>query len=230
MHVGLPAVELEDPRGDAIEDVAIVGDEDQAAAVTGQAILQPGDGVDVEVVGGLVEDQQDRVVVGTPAGADLDEGPRQGHPLGLAARESIGPDLGEVADAEPAQDGIDLPLPLGVAAGRDGLADRAHGQVVGLVQHHDAGAAAGPQRAAVGLGAPGEHPQQGGLAGAVDAHEAEAVAGRHRQREVGEQVPTGTGGGQVGGVEQDHGEATLGPAAACPARGTRGGRFSVRSR
>ena len=51
---------------------------DQPAPVGGQPLLQPGDGVDVEVVGRLVEQQQ----VGLAG-----EEPGQRHPFGLAARQ-----------------------------------------------------------------------------------------------------------------------------------------------
>ena len=52
------AVELEDPAGDVVEEVAIVGDRDDRALVLGEVALEPGDGLGVEVVGRLVEQQQ----------------------------------------------------------------------------------------------------------------------------------------------------------------------------
>ena len=60
VHVAAAPVELEDAGGHPVEHVAVVGDEHEAAAVRGQALLEPGDGVDVEVVRRLVEDQQRR--------------------------------------------------------------------------------------------------------------------------------------------------------------------------
>ena len=51
------AVELEDPAGDVVEEVAVVGDDQDGAAVLDQVLLQPGDGLGVEVVGRLVEEQ-----------------------------------------------------------------------------------------------------------------------------------------------------------------------------
>ncbi len=54
----LAAVELEDPAGDVVEEVAVVGDRDDRALVLGQVLLEPGDRLGVEVVGGLVEQQQ----------------------------------------------------------------------------------------------------------------------------------------------------------------------------
>ena len=52
------AVELEDPLGDVVEEVAIVGDRDDRARVLLEEPLEPGHGLGVEVVGGLVEQQQ----------------------------------------------------------------------------------------------------------------------------------------------------------------------------
>src|SRR5699024_4319236 len=67
VHVSGTAVEFEDPGGEAVENVTVVGDEDEAASVCGQAVLEPVDGVDVEVVGWFVEYEQDRIVIGTTA-------------------------------------------------------------------------------------------------------------------------------------------------------------------
>ena len=74
----LAAVELQDPAGDVVEEVAVVGDGDHGAGVVGEEVLQPGDRLGVEVVGGLVEQQQVRA---------LEEQPAERHPAALAARE-----------------------------------------------------------------------------------------------------------------------------------------------
>ena len=76
----LAAVELEDPAGHVVEEVAVVGDGDDGAGIVGEEVLQPGDGLGVEVVGGLVEQQQ--------VGA-LEEQAAEGHPAALAARELV---------------------------------------------------------------------------------------------------------------------------------------------
>ncbi len=52
------AVELEDPLGDVVEEVAIVGDGDDGAGVLLQEAFEPVDRLGVEVVGRLVEQQQ----------------------------------------------------------------------------------------------------------------------------------------------------------------------------
>ena len=48
--------DLDGAVGDAVEEGAVVGDEDDAAVVVGQVVFQPLDRLDVEVVGGLVEE------------------------------------------------------------------------------------------------------------------------------------------------------------------------------
>ena len=43
--------------GDGVEEVAVVGDGDEGAVVVVEEVLEPVDGVEIEVVGGLVEEQ-----------------------------------------------------------------------------------------------------------------------------------------------------------------------------
>ena len=74
----LAAVELEDPAGDVVEEVAIVGDRHHGALVVLEEALQPGDRLGVEVVRRLVEEQQ----VGGG-----EEQPAERDPAALAAGE-----------------------------------------------------------------------------------------------------------------------------------------------
>jgi hypothetical protein len=52
------AVEAEDDVGDAVEHVAVVGDEDERSLELEQGFFEDLEGGDVEVVGGLVEHEQ----------------------------------------------------------------------------------------------------------------------------------------------------------------------------
>ena len=61
------AVEFDDARGQARQKLAIVGDEQQRAAVFRHHVFQPLDGLDVEVVGGLVQQQHVRLHDQRPA-------------------------------------------------------------------------------------------------------------------------------------------------------------------
>jgi hypothetical protein len=54
----LAPVELEYPFGDVIEEVAIVGDEHDGAGVFLEVALEPGDAFGVEMVGGLIQEQE----------------------------------------------------------------------------------------------------------------------------------------------------------------------------
>ena len=58
---GLAAIHLDDPVGHLIEDVAVVGDQHQGAAEALQIALEPLDAVGIEMVGGLVQQQDIRV-------------------------------------------------------------------------------------------------------------------------------------------------------------------------
>ncbi len=57
----MTAVEFQDPTGDVIQKIAIVGYSDNGARVLLQIALQPGDGVGVQVVGGLIQQQHFRL-------------------------------------------------------------------------------------------------------------------------------------------------------------------------
>jgi hypothetical protein len=110
-------VELEDPTGHVVEEVAVVGDGHDRPRVVAQEALQPGHRLGVEVVGGLVEQQQ----VGP-----RQQQPAQRHPAALAARE--GGDVGvarrdaqrvhgdlDGAGQVPGAGGLDLRLEVGLA-------------------------------------------------------------------------------------------------------------------
>ena len=51
------AVDFQDPAGDVVEEVAVVGDDQDRALVLDQVLLQPANRLGVEVVGGLVQQQ-----------------------------------------------------------------------------------------------------------------------------------------------------------------------------
>ena len=64
------AIELEDPAGDVVEEVAIVRDRDDRARVVLEVLLEPGHRLGVEVVGRLVEEQQVGLLQQQPAQRD----------------------------------------------------------------------------------------------------------------------------------------------------------------
>ena len=205
------AVELEDPAGDVVEEVAVVGDRDDRARVLREVALEPRDRLGVEVVGRLVEQQQvgraqqqpaQRDAAALAAGERRDVGVRRRQP------QRVHRDV-ELRVEVPGVGGVDLRLqPRELVGGlvgvvrrqlveaveqRRGLGDAvldvaAHvlGRVeVGLLLEQADGAAGRQLRlAAVVVVAPGHDLQQGRLAGAVVAEDADLRAREERQRDV----------------------------------------------
>ena len=77
------AIELENPLGGVVEEVAIVRDGDDRALVFLEEALEPGDRLGVEVVGRLVEQQQVRRLQQQPA-------QRHAAPLAAGERRDVG--------------------------------------------------------------------------------------------------------------------------------------------
>src|ERR1019366_4534573 len=55
-----PVVDVEDVRRDGVEEALVVRDDERAALVAAQELLEPANRQDVEVVGGLVEEEDVR--------------------------------------------------------------------------------------------------------------------------------------------------------------------------
>ena len=110
------AVELEDPLGDVVEEVAVVGDRDDGAGVVLQEPLEPLDALGVEVVGRLVEQQQVGSAEQQPAQRDAAAlATRQRGDVGVVGRaaQRVHRDL-DVALEAPRVGGGDLVLELGL--------------------------------------------------------------------------------------------------------------------
>ena len=168
---------------DAIQEVAVVADEDDGAGIGAEHFLQHVQRFQIEVVGGLVQHQQ----VGglgerarQHQAAALAAGQRAERRARLLRREQ---EILHVAD--------DM---LGLSADRDGIAAAA-GQgfaerpvgietFAALVERGHGEVGAEPHRAAVGRERAGEKADQRGLAAAVGADDADAVAAHHAQGEV----------------------------------------------
>ena len=54
----MAAVEIDDPGSQSLQEAAIVGNENQSAVKSEQQVFEPQDRIDIEVVGGFVEQQQ----------------------------------------------------------------------------------------------------------------------------------------------------------------------------
>ncbi len=165
------AVQLDDAGGHRIQEAAVVGDDDGGAFPGAQHFFEPGDAVEVEVVGGLVQQQQ----IGF-----LDQRAGQRDALAGAARQAG--DLGVRRQAELFEHGAHARRALPVLMVAVDVADHVeHGgvfvQLRFLFDRGHAQARAAGDVAIVGHGAAVEQPQQRGLAGAVAADEADALAG-----------------------------------------------------
>ncbi len=53
----MAAVKLEDPAGDIVEKIAVVGNRDNSALVALEMLFQPIDGFGVEVIGRLIQEE-----------------------------------------------------------------------------------------------------------------------------------------------------------------------------
>jgi len=101
------AVHLDDARGQPAQERAVMGHEDKRAAIAREEVLQPGDGLDIEMVGRLVEQHQVGIA---------DQPARQQDPALVARREAA--EVRRRVELHPAQDGLDL---LAAAPGSLGL-------------------------------------------------------------------------------------------------------------
>ena len=206
------AVELEDPASDVVEEVAIVGYGHDCALVLGQVALEPADRLSVEMVGGLIEQQQ--VGLAQQQAGERDAALLTTGELGyfrVAGRAAQG--IHGVLDRGlevPAVGSVDLGLQLGELVGDlvgvvhrqlveplhhvADLAEAVHDvalDVLGLVEvrllFEQADGRAGGKRclARLKLGVEAGHdPQQRRLTGAVVAKHADLRARVERQRHV----------------------------------------------
>jgi hypothetical protein len=100
VHVAATPIDLDHARRDLVEHVPVMGDEEQAAAVRSEPLLQPLDRLDVEVVGRLVEDEEVGFL-GQRAG--------QRNALGLATGQHRHIGVEVVAHAQPVEHRLALP-------------------------------------------------------------------------------------------------------------------------
>ena len=177
-----------------------MADHDQGAGPGVEVVLHHGEGVDVEVVGRLIEQQDVRLADQQPqqlqaaalaTGQVADPG---GQPLAGEAEvlQQAGRGhllaRGDLGDAAFAADQVQHPLAGGQLS---------HG--LGQVADVDGPTALDP--AGVRRQVTGEQPQQGGLAGAVDADQTDPIARSDRPGQIGDQGAVGDAYGHVGQVE-----------------------------
>ncbi len=184
-----PAVELDDARGEAVEEGAIVGDDDRRGLLHEQG-LEPGDAVDIQMVGRLVEQQE--------LGLERErEGERRA--LHLPARGGGGIEvlvhletvqvLGE-ARLETPSFAIILKMSMDRRHGSQEQArvQRRRVQQLRLLLHQRHGKAVALfQFAVIERRRAGDDAEERGLAGAVAADQPDALARLHRERSTVEE-------------------------------------------
>ena len=220
-------VDVGDVGADVVEEVAVVRDGDDRAVVAGEEVFEPVDGVEIEVVGGLVEEQglgvaEERL---REEDADLLAALELGH---LALVELVGDvealekdggvgfglvavfvadDAFELAEADAVFVGHlglgvdDLALfergPEGLVAHDDGVDDAVGVEVV-LVLPEDAELFGADDGALLGVELAGEDLHEGGFAGAVGAGEAVAAAGGEGDGDIFEEELRAVAHGDIG--------------------------------
>ena len=200
----LAAVELEDPAGDIVEEVAVVGHDQDRAGIVAQMAFQPRHRLGVEMVGRLVQQQELRLVEQQLAERDAAAlaARKLGH-VGIVGRAAQRVHrLVDLAVEIPEARGLDLVLQLGHLVGglfrivhrqfvvaiedrlllgdalHDVFADRFGGiELRLLLEIADAGALGDPGLAIILLVEAGHDLEQRRLAGAVDAEHADLGVG-----------------------------------------------------
>ena len=207
----LAAVEFEDPAGDVVEEVAVVGHDQDRAGIVAQMAFQPRHRLGVEMVGRFVQQQELRLVEQQLAQRDAAAlAARKLCHVGIVGRAAQRVHrLVDLAVEIPEPCGLDLVLQLGhlvgglfrivhrqfVVAIEDGLllGDALHDVLADrlgsielrlLLEIADAGALGDPGLAVIFLVEAGHDPQQRRLAGAVDAEHADLGVGVERQMDV----------------------------------------------
>ena len=197
------AAQLEDAGAEDVEEGAVVGNDQQAARVTRQVILEPEQRLEIEVVGRLVEDKQGGLgdeQAGEMGAHDPATGERLGELVGVTLLEAeAGEDLFGVGLEGP----VDVPV---VVVLRDQLFATGGDLEDGFVAD---GGAFLREKAEVGAAFPldgtgvlgllaEDQVEQGGFARAIGADEAVAVGARDEERHVVEEFTRAVGLGNIG--------------------------------
>ena len=178
-------VEREDAGHDAVEEPAIVGHDQRTPGKRDQRVLERAERDEIEVVGGLVEDED--VAAAAQQLGELDA-------VALAARElaDLGVDHGrrephgpeERLDVDPAVLELDVVVAIGDLLD-DGVVG--HQIAAALLEVRRARVLAEDDRAGIGRELAEDGADQRGLAGAVAADDPDPVALLHQQRQAREQ-------------------------------------------
>ena len=177
VHVRTPAIDLDHPRRDLIEQEAVVTHENHGTSERKDLLFEPLNCAKVQVVGGFV--QNEHVVV---VGEEL----RKGHALTLPARELIDGRLRVTQHPETIKRRVGPPTLTDLVAHRAGPEER------DLLEVAHAGLLRSSHGARIRRAFTRDDGEQGGFTCAVDAHDAHAVTRLDRQRKLTKQRPVET--------------------------------------
>ena len=169
--------------------MAIVGDDHQPTAKFDELTLEPLDGIDIEMISGLVENQQ--VGIG-------DQRRGQRDPLLLAPGQPGDIGVQQVTQPESIEHRLAPP------ALTDCLPHGSGRQIGDLRDGGDGDIAPASHLSYLGFDRSGQYGQQRRLAGPVDSDHAPSIAGGHGHRHVREQRPTGTAHSYRVDVDENH--------------------------
>ena len=193
MEIGAAAVDFENLCRHAVENVTVVSDEQQTTRECGESVFEIGDRVEVEMVGGFVENE------GVPLATQQRS---EGNTFRLATRQPVGAGVEHVAHAEPRECSLGSP---GFDVDAGGVTHGASRQDGVLRQNANACVATGAYLAGVGLQFAGENAQKRAFPAAVEPDDADTVARRHGDREVAEERAVGSRCRKALCVDHDHG-------------------------
>ncbi len=200
------AIQIDDPGRQLVDELPVVGDEDNSAAKIFEELFQPVDGIDVQVVGRLVQQQQIRIA-GQRASQCYFAQPTAGEAVEghVGIQTEQGQHLVDASLELPAVLVVELLLQLAHLAnvGIGGIVCQLHGDMVilleqlpypgqpfgGVVKHGELARGGGilleaghfqvllqHQTAVIERQFAGDHLHQGGLARPVAPHQTEALA------------------------------------------------------
>ena len=189
--------ELEHAGAEGVQESTVVGDDDEAAGVACEVVLEPEESFEIEMVRRLVEEEQRGF-------GDEEAGEVGAHDP--AAGEGFGEFVGVVGfETEAVEDFagagfegvVDVVVVIGGLEFFAGGRDVENGLVAGggglLREVAEVGAAFPLDGAGVGFFLAEDEAEEGGLAGAVGADEAEAVGAGDEQRDVGKEFAGAVG-------------------------------------
>ncbi|CAB4998388.1 unannotated protein [freshwater metagenome] len=165
MKVGTTAIEFKNASGDSVKNVTIMSNKYEAAPITIEAIFKPRNGIDVEMVGGLVEDEQ-------IAGSDESSSERDS--FCLTTRQPAGVGFGERRHTEMVENSGSFPIAFG--DGFDGCEHGATRKDRALGECGDLNSASSPYSSGFRLDLSSENREQRGFAGSIEPDDAEPVA------------------------------------------------------